>query len=64
MKIKDECIQMYQGRKVNCVITKISETAFNATILGLGIEMCDIPKEKYNPKYCMPDGINTKKEHE
>lgn len=64
MKLKDECVQMYEGRKVNCVVTKIEEKTFNVSIVGLGFEMFDIPKEKFNPKYCMPDGIDTKEEHE
>ena len=55
---------MYEGRKVNCAVTKVGEDTFNATILGIGVEMVGIPKEKFNPKYCMPDGINTKEKHE
>ncbi|MHB8762557.1 MAG: hypothetical protein ACYC6J_09310 [Coriobacteriia bacterium] len=55
---------MYEGRKVNCVVTKIEENTFNVAIIGLGFEMVDIPKDKFNPKYCMPDCINTKEEHE
>lgn len=63
IKVKDECVQMYDGRKVNCVVTKVEEKTFNVSIIGLGFEMFDIPKEKFNPKYCMPDEVNTKEEH-
>jgi hypothetical protein len=64
MEIGDNCSQNYEGREVNCVVTMINENSFNVAIIGLGIEMVNIPNEKYTPVHCMPDNISSKKDHE
>lgn len=64
VELGEKCVQNYEGRKVNCVVTRVDGDTFNATILGLGVEMVNIPNEKFNPKYCMPDEVDTKEEHE
>lgn len=48
IRIGDYCKQNYEGRKVNCLVTSVSDDFFNVRIISLGIDMESIPNSKFD----------------